>query len=338
MSLSDLDGEWQATDGARLKIRNGSVHRNSAPYNSLKQEPDGTISWVNGWYPSGRTGNSILWSCTELAPDFQVQWWPAVPRHLRRARLEFDVRQCSKDDCSQVESLITQRLPGLSAIRGWIEANTSIGLFDKGTSELFACTTVKFHGKCDFAEMLFLSSGQSSQGYGSILMRHVKELTRDKGMHYIVVQASNDAVQYFMKNKFVPFDPKIHLSRDVFMSRIYKPTNVTLMVFDLAADLEHVSDEQRDSVAKCAIGDPVQVQYGIETRRPAWREGRIKKIDGIKLDIEFESHWRSEWLPVDSVRLKLLKNCFTPGRPKRACSSIDLDTPAPTRRARATRK
>lgn len=337
LSLAELDGEWQATDGARLKIKNGSVYRNGAPYNSLKQESNGTVSWVNGWYPSGRTGNSLLWNCTEVDPDFQVQWWPAVPRHLRRAECEFDVRPCASSEVPQVESLITQRLPGLSAIRGLIEPNTSIGLFDRVTAELFAVTTVKFHPKCDFAEMLFLSSGQSSQGFGSILMRHVKQLTRDKGLHYIVVQASNDAVQYFKKKKFIPFDPEIHLSRDVFMRQIYKPTNVTLMVFDLAADLEYVSDQQRATVAKCSVGDSAQVQYGIDTRRPSWRDGRIKKIEGVRVHIEFESHWKSEWLPIDSVRLKILNECITPARSKRTITSIDLETPV-NRRARTSRK
>jgi len=212
-----------------------------------------------------------------------VTWWPALPRHLRRAPSEFDIRQCQSSDVPKVIEIFSKRLPGLSGIRGYIESNSSIGLHDKSTGEMLAVVTVKFHDSCDFAEILFLSSGQSSQGFGSILMRHVKDVASKRNLHFVVVQASNDAVQYFSKNGFRVYDATKHISREVFMSRIYKPTNVTLMIFDFGAEPEFIHQHQRLKVLQHKIGDPAQVQYGMDTRRPQWRPGRVQSIDGVFL-------------------------------------------------------
>ena len=173
--------------------------------------------------------------------------------------------------------------------------------------QLIGAIVFKDHEQVEFREVKYFCTAFQGGGIGTRLMNALKSDTVGAKLFYIVLYASNTAVQFFAKQNFLNFpDNIVGLSKSVVLARIEQYQRSTLM----ACDLIDLFPESFSHLADGLIlreGDTVLVSHGIRHARD--EEGEILEKKGkLKIKVHYP-RWTSdsdEWIVVGSKRLKFL--------------------------------
>lgn len=172
---------------------------------------------------------------------------------------------------------------------------------------LIGAVVFKDHEQVEFREVKYFCTAYQGGGIGTRLMDALKTDTVGAKLFYIVLYASNTAVQFFEKQKFLNFpDNIVGLSKSVVLARIEQYQRSTLMACDLI-DLFPDSFNHLADGLLLREGDTVLVSHGIRHARD--EEGEIMEKKGkLKIKVHYP-RWTSdsdEWIVVGSKRLKFL--------------------------------
>jgi hypothetical protein len=172
---------------------------------------------------------------------------------------------------------------------------------------LIGAVVFKDHEQVEFREVKYFCTAYQGGGIGTRLMDALKADTVKASLFYIVLYASNTAIQFFAKQKFLNFPNDIvGLSKSVVLARIEQYQRSTLMACDLI-DLFPDSFSHLADGLILREGDTVLVSHGIRHARD--EEGEIIEKKGkLKIKVHYP-RWTSdsdEWIVVGSKRLKFL--------------------------------
>ena len=173
--------------------------------------------------------------------------------------------------------------------------------------QLIGAVVFKDHDQVEFREVKYFCTAYQGAGIGTRLMDALKLDAVAAKLFYIVLYASNTAVQFFAKQKYLNFPDEIKgLSKSVVLARIEQYQRSTLMACDLI-DLYPESFKQLSDGLILREGDTVLVSHGIRHARD--EEGEIIEKKGkLKIKVHYP-RWTSdsdEWIVVGSKRLKFL--------------------------------
>lgn len=165
-----------------------------------------------------------------------------------------------------------------------------------------------YHVECNFCEVLFLAARKSGHGLGEIIMSKAKQKICQDEYSLMLVKASNDALQYFNKMKFVKWEESKHISKVVLQGRLYRPDNVTMMILEFCTDSMFVEQKWRNSFNQRKEGDQVSVFFpkgfypNIESK---YKDGTMmeKDVRNLKCRIKYPNVSKEEWIPINSTRL-----------------------------------
>lgn len=291
----DIEGEWQGSDGSKVVVKDNLVVRDG--HSACLEQVDGKLRWC-GWRLVEKEAKYIVWES-----DGEEAWWHRINTKRRITGHAYIGEAKSDEHRNMVVDLIQSRLTKMKGIKNQVfnPDHVNLCLFDEG--QLMASATMSVHKEQDFAECLFFAVDRSCSGYGTHLMTHIKAWAHSTGVHYVVVNGSNNALGFFGKQGFAEFDAERHLTKSMVLPRVFKVDNATLLAFDLTTAEAYVSAKQRKLVQGIKIGREVKVRYG--QHKPLWVDGTITHIDGVKVRAQFHKGWQPEWIPITSVRLKI---------------------------------
>jgi hypothetical protein len=173
--------------------------------------------------------------------------------------------------------------------------------------QLIGAVVFKDHEQVEFREVKYFCTAYQGGGIGTRLMNALKTDSVDFKFFYIVLYASNTAVDFFSKQKFLTFPEQvIGLSKSVVLARVEQYQRSTLMACDLI-DLFPGSFSHMADGLILREGDTVLVSHGIRHARD--EEGEIiEKKGNLKIKVHYPK-WTvdsDEWIVVGSKRLKFL--------------------------------
>lgn len=173
-------------------------------------------------------------------------------------------------------------------------------------NQLIGAIVLKDHPDVEFREVKYFCTAYQGGGIGSRLMTALKEDTVKEGLFFIVLYASNTAVQFFAKQLFLNYpDEVIGLSKSVVLGRVEQYQRSTLMASDLIAEYPDSFSALHD--ASPSIGDIVLVTHGV--RRTREEEGVITAVrDKIRVKVKYPK-WTDdteEWIIVGAKRLRFI--------------------------------
>ena len=172
--------------------------------------------------------------------------------------------------------------------------------------QLVGAIVFKDHDIAEFREVKYFATSHQGSGYGRKLMDALKSDGVDARLFYIVLYASNTAVQFFQKQHFNDFPSQIcGLSKTVVLSRIEQYQRSTLMACDL---LELFPSSFKSLETSVKIGDRVLVSHGLRHARD--EEAEVIGTNGpLKIKVTYP-RWTAdsdEWIVTGAKRLKLCK-------------------------------
>jgi hypothetical protein len=174
----------------------------------------------------------------------------------------------------------------------------------------------KDHDQVEFREVKYFCTAYQGGGIGTRLMNALKEDAVEAKLFYIVLYASNTAVQFFWKQSFLNFPNEVvGLSKSVVLARIEQYQRSTLMACDLLElfplRFKHLLECSEYSPYK---GGKVLVSHGMRHARD--EEGVITEMSGkYKIKVRYP-RWTSdsdEWITIGSKRLKFVSEQVSSG-------------------------
>ncbi len=183
-------------------------------------------------------------------------------------------------------------------------------------NQLIGAIVFKDHPDVEFREVKYFCTAYQGGGIGSRLMRALKDDAVKEGLFFIVLYASNTAVQFFAKQLFLNYpDQVIGLSKSVVLGRIEQYQRSTLMASDLVAEypgsFKYLYDGKQMHIP--SVGDSVLVTHGV--RRTREEEGIVTDIrDKIRVRVKYPK-WTDdteEWIIVGSKRLRFAEDSTSP--------------------------
>lgn len=292
-TLDDIQGEWQDSDGVKIFVKAGIANRNG--FKARISDHMGVVDYC-GWKLMEKRENILIWSCDKL----ELVWTRIFPK-ARISRAHYFTEVKSQKHKNEIVDLVQSRLLQMKGIRTQVFSPDHINLCLYDYQRLMAAATLSIHREQDFLEVIFLATNRSCSGYGASMIKKLKDWAHKRGVHHIIVNASNNAIGFFEKQSFVKYDASLHLAASMVFPCIFKVDNATLMVCDLS-EAKFVSDKQRALAKRIKKGMVVEVRYG--HHKPKWIEGSVSKVHGVKVLCVFESGWAPEWLPVSSPRIR----------------------------------
>ena len=172
---------------------------------------------------------------------------------------------------------------------------------------LIGAVVFKDHESVEFREVKYFCTAYQGGGIGTRLMDALKQDTIASKLFYIVLYASNTAVQFFSKQLFLNFpDQIVGLSKSVVLARVEQYQRSTLMACDLVdlfpQSFQFVLDELPRQIRK---GDSVLVSHGMRHARD--EEGEvIETKNKFKIKVRYP-RWTpdsDEWITIGTKRMK----------------------------------
>jgi len=172
------------------------------------------------------------------------------------------------------------------------------------THELIGAVVFKDHELVEFREVKYFATLYAGGGFGTKLMNALKRDAAAARLFYIVLYASNTAIQFFAKQQFLNFPDQIcGLSKSVVLSRVEQYQRSTLMACDL---IDLYPGDWKGSCKKMKVGDTVLVSHGMRHARD--EEGVVLETKGVmKVKVRFPK-WTidtDEWIVTGAKRIKL---------------------------------
>jgi N-acetylglutamate synthase-like GNAT family acetyltransferase len=181
-----------------------------------------------------------------------------------------------------------------------------------GTNQLIGAVVFKDHPDVEFREVKYFCTAYQGGGIGSRLMSALKQDAISARIFFIVLYASNTAVQFFAKQSFLNYpNSVVGLSKSVVLGRVEQYQRSTLMASDLIAEYPNSFKYLVESpeVASIRIGDPVMVSHGV--RRAREEEGVITDIKNkLRVRVKYP-RWTNdteEWIVLGAKRLRVLES------------------------------
>ena len=169
---------------------------------------------------------------------------------------------------------------------------------------LVGAVVFKDHASAEFREVKYFATAYQGGGFGTKLMTALKQEAATLRLFYIVLYASNTAIQFFEKQQFKKFPELIvGLSRSVVLSRVEQYQRSTLMACDL---LELFPTSFKGIGVKMTVGTEVLVSHGLRHARE--EEGVVTEIKAPhKVKIRYPK-WTpdtDEWVVTAAKRIRL---------------------------------
>jgi hypothetical protein len=173
---------------------------------------------------------------------------------------------------------------------------------DKRT--LVGAVVFKDHPTAEFREVKYFATAYQGGGFGSKLMNALKQEAVSLRLFFIVLYASNTAVQFFEKQQFLKFPENVTgLSRSVVLSRVEQYQRSTLMACDL---LDLYPHQFKGIGVKMAAGSQVLVSHGLRHARE--EEGIVIEVKNpFKVKVRYPK-WTpdtDEWIVTAAQRIRL---------------------------------
>ena len=170
--------------------------------------------------------------------------------------------------------------------------------------QLVGCVVFKDHEAVEFREVKYFATIYPGGGYGSRLMNALKQDSIASRLFYIVLYASNTAVQFFAKQQYLNFPDQIYgLSKATVLSRIEQYQRSTLMACDL---VDLYPARMKGVGVRMKVGDQVLVSHGMRHARE--EEGVVTETKGImKVKVRYPK-WTNdtdEWIVTGAKRIRL---------------------------------
>lgn len=172
--------------------------------------------------------------------------------------------------------------------------------------QLVGAVVFKDHEATEFREVKYFATSFQGSGFGKRLMDALKKDSVDERLFYIVLYASNTAVNFFEKQQFLDFPSQTcGLSKTVVLSRIEQYQRSTLMACDL---LELFPSSFENLGTEIKVGDQVLVSHGLRHARD--EPGEVIETKGRwKVKVTYP-RWTSdsdEWIVSAAKRVKLVR-------------------------------
>ena len=169
---------------------------------------------------------------------------------------------------------------------------------------LIGAVVFKDHDAVEFREVKYFATAYQGSGFGAKLMDELKRDCIKCSLFFMVLYASNTAVQFFAKQQFLNFPDQITgLSKTVVLSRVEQYQRSTLMACDL---LELFPAQYKGIGRRLKSGDEVLVSHG--SRHPRDEEAVVIETKGaLKAKVRYPK-WTpdtDEWIVTAAKRLKL---------------------------------
>lgn len=170
--------------------------------------------------------------------------------------------------------------------------------------QLIGAVVFKDHEAVEFREVKYFATAYQGSGFGAKLMDELKRDCVKDNLFFMVLYASNTAVQFFAKQKFLNFpDQIVGLSKTVVLSRVEQYQRSTLMATDLT---ELFPDQYKGVGKRLNKGDDVFVSHG--NRHPRDEEGVVIDTKGaLKVKVRYPK-WTpdtDEWIVTAAKRLSV---------------------------------
>jgi hypothetical protein len=173
---------------------------------------------------------------------------------------------------------------------------------DKRT--LVGAVVFKDHPESEFREVKYFATAYQGSGFGAKLMNALKQEAVNLRLFFIVLYASNTAVQFFEKQQFLKFPENVcGLSRSVVLSRVEQYQRSTLMACDL---LDLYPNQFKGIGMKMSAGTQVLVSHGLRHARE--EDGIVVEVrPPLKVKVRYPK-WTSdtdEWIVTAAKRIRL---------------------------------
>ena len=173
-----------------------------------------------------------------------------------------------------------------------------------GNLSLVGAVVFKDHEGSEFREVKYFATAYQGGGFGSKLMNALKLDAVKLKLFYIVLYASNTAIQFFEKQQYLNFPEQITgLSKSVVLSRVEQYQRSTLMACDL---LELFPTQYKGMGIKMSVGSEVLVSHGLRHARE--EEGIVIDVkQPFKVKVRYPK-WTpdtDEWIVTAAKRIRL---------------------------------
>jgi len=195
---------------------------------------------------------------------------------------------------------------------------------------LVGAVVFKDHEAAEFREVKYFATAYQGGGFGSRLMNSLKLDAVSLKLFYIVLYASNTAVQFFEKQQYLKFPEQIvGLSRSVVLSRVEQYQRSTLMACDL---LDLFPGHYKGVSIKMPVGSEVLVSHGLRHARE--EDGIVIEVNQpFKVKVRYP-RWTldtDEWIVTAARRIRLKPKENTPS------DSVDADEEEPVQSGKIKR-
>lgn len=171
---------------------------------------------------------------------------------------------------------------------------------------LVGAVVFKDHPAAEFREVKYFATAYQGGGFGRKLMDALKTDAVIQRLFYIVLYASNTAVQFFEKQNFLKFPEQIKgLSRSVVLARVEQYQRSTLMACDL---IDLFPNDFKGIGIKMKIGTEVLVSHGLRHARE--EEGVVVEVKPpLKVKVSYPKWTQDtdEWIVTAAKRIRVKK-------------------------------